>query len=962
MKACLIKAQLWDESVHEEALNTILQECQCNLAKKPQLHPRVSLSTVQKGEELCMDVIYLEGIPHLHMEDKYTALSSCCRLENRQISTQVDTLSRIWIQPRGSPRRITADPEYDKLEFRAYCDSIGCELVIVATEAHHQNGTIEAGNRILRMFFRRIRMAEKQMDLPAAVESAVYGKNCCTGSKGASSYELWFGISPGEPDIPATLRAAYDARQARSKVFRAIKPGHRPHDDIHVGEYVRFFREKKGWSTACLVVSVSKNIITIIHNNVHKTAARSSVMPCDPPFEVFLDPDDCPLEAGPALVSEQEDEFFDVRTSEPESEHSTENPATEDTMIRAGSETAPVPTPDKGPLPDDVSETGPRDVGNAVRHPGGRGSSRVPSDRVLRPRDLDSQSRTHNYTTGPSAAREIVEFGATHFATTMPFTQSSTLASSEEMAEAYLKERQNWSEARAFRSIAQTDLPSGANVIGSHVIYKYKPDGSLKARIVPHGHMDDEKAFVRTDAPTMSVEVMRLLLSIAVEHGWRIGSLDVKAAYLQADGFNRDIFVRPPREEADSRHLWRLEKPAYGIVESGRLWFLTAFRALESFDLRPCPYDKTLFKLDDSSLLVTTQVDNFIFTGTHEPMERFAAYMARCFKLSELEYDNFFVYGTQFSRDPRGVHINQGAKINELIEYPLVRDRRRMHDEPVTRSERLFYMSTVGSMLFVGRVTSPIVARIATVLACALPHLTVKDVKVMNAAIRKLKASQPAIAELHFLAPDASLSDGGSTLLVFTDASFNDDISKNRAGVLVTRSFGLGRESPAHVIDFCSHKLRRVARSTKTAETLAASEGFDRGYYVGALLAWMGMNSGIFLVLDNSSLYADVSTTRAPKEKRVKVDLALLRESFENGDLGAVIWADTTAQLADAMTKADEKADLRLLLALGEGVLRHPYLDCAVKISPRFSDLNGAKGGVVRGEQRRSAPYTQLTA
>jgi hypothetical protein len=106
------------------------------------------------------------------------------------------------------------------------------------------------------------------------------------------------------------------------------------------------------------------------------------------------------------------------------------------------------------------------------------------------------------------------------------------------------------------------------------------------------------------------------------------------------------------------------------------------------------------------------------------------------------------------------------------------------------------------------------------------------------------------------------------------------------------------------------------------------------------------------LVFDNSSLYADVSTTRVPKEKRVKVDLALLRESFENGDLGAVIWADTTAQLADAMTKADDKADSRLLLALSEGILCHPYHECPIKISPIFSDLNGAKGGVVRDEQR----------
>jgi hypothetical protein len=36
------------------------------------------------------------------------------------------------------------------------------------------------------------------------------------------------------------------------------------------------------------------------------------------------------------------------------------------------------------------------------------------------------------------------------------------------------------------------------------------------------------------------------------------------------------------------------------------------------------------------------------------------------------------------------------------------------------------------------------------------------------------------------------------------------------------------------------------------------------------------------------------------------------------------------------MTKADEKADSRMLLALGEGVLRHPYRTCVTKISPVF--------------------------
>jgi hypothetical protein len=285
-----------------------------------------------------------------------------------------------------------------------------------------------------------------------------------------------------------------------------------------------------------------------------------------------------------------------------------------------------------------------------------------------------------------------------------------------------------------------------------------------------------------------------------------------------------------------------------------------------------------------------------------------------------------------------------------------------MHEEPVTRAERLFYMSTIGSMLFVGRVTSPIVARVAGVLASALPSLAVKDIKIINASIRRIKANLPSIAELHFIIPSGADGNADSFLLAFTDASFHEDAARNRAGVLVTRSFGLESDSPAHVIDFCSHKLRRVARSTKTAETLAASEGYDRAYYIGAVLTWMEIKCGIILVLDNSSLFADVSSTRTPKERRLKVDLALLRESFENGDLGAVIWAETTAQLADAMTKADEKADSRMLLALGEGVLRHPYRTCVTKISPVFADLNGAKGGVVKDKQPRLTPYSKLTA
>jgi hypothetical protein len=122
-------------------------------------------------------------------------------------------------------------------------------------------------------------------------------------------------------------------------------------------------------------------------------------------------------------------------------------------------------------------------------------------------------------------------------------------------------------------------------------------------------------------------------------------------------------------------------------------------------------------------------------------------------------------------------------------------------------------------------------------------------------------------------------------------ASFPKDVGKNRAGVRVTRSFGLNEKSSMHVTDFCSHKLRRVARSTTAAETLAASEGYDRAYYCWAISRWMGkgLHCGQLLVVDNSSLFTDMSSTRSPKEKRLKVDLALLWEAFEQGNLGGII-------------------------------------------------------------------------
>jgi hypothetical protein len=90
-----------------------------------------------------------------------------------------------------------------------------------------------------------------------------------------------------------------------------------------------------------------------------------------------------------------------------------------------------------------------------------------------------------------------------------------------------------------------------------------------------------------------------------------------------------------------------------------------------------------------------------------------------------------------------------GEENIELQQDPLSAERRRMHDEPVTRAERLFYMSTVGSILSIGHATSPAAARMAGILASALPNLSVNDIKNRNTAVRRLYSGLPAFAELY---------------------------------------------------------------------------------------------------------------------------------------------------------------------------------------------------------------------
>jgi hypothetical protein len=151
----------------------------------------------------------------------------------------------------------------------------------------------------------------------------------------------------------------------------------------------------------------------------------------------------------------------------------TSTSSTEIALISTTQEAAPPPVPPGAPQ---------NDTATSGRVPRGRAVSTVPSDRVLRSRAMNPTESVQDYHVKDRCLDRVAvdEFRATHFITTMPFTRSSHLATSEDMADTFLKEKLNWLKASAYKVIDQADLPRVSSSTPEH--YWLSRDFQIQAR------------------------------------------------------------------------------------------------------------------------------------------------------------------------------------------------------------------------------------------------------------------------------------------------------------------------------------------------------------------------------------------------------------------------------------------------------------------------------------------------
>ena len=125
----------------------------------------------------------------------------------------------------------------------------------------------------------------------------------------------------------------------------------------------------------------------------------------------------------------------------------------------------------------------------------------------------------------------------------------------------------------------------------------------------------------------------------------------------------------------------------------------------------------------------------------------------------------------------------------------------------------------------------------------------------------------------------------------------------------------------ACLLSWQSKKLRRIDRSTLSAETLAAFEDLDAAIFCQTVISEITNDQPkvpIKLLCVNAFLVEAVCSTKAVTDRRLRVDVGYLREIVNNQSVESILCMPTKDQLADSLTKLKSPASNELFKVIGQ--------------------------------------------
>ena len=158
----------------------------------------------------------------------------------------------------------------------------------------------------------------------------------------------------------------------------------------------------------------------------------------------------------------------------------------------------------------------------------------------------------------------------------------------------------------------------------------------VKARLVARG-FEEDSSNLRTDSTTCCKQSICLVFLTAASNKWEIKFLDIKAAFLQRDKIERDVFLRLPGDVCPENEVWKLKRCIYGLNDAPRAWYSRVNKEMLKQGATVSKYDSSLFLWHKDGKLVgilVAYVDDFAYCGTYQWERIVVDSLKKTFKIS----------------------------------------------------------------------------------------------------------------------------------------------------------------------------------------------------------------------------------------------------------------------------------------------------------------------------------------
>ena len=864
-KKLLIDAGCWSQDKEELIKNIYLKCSICKEFSHTPPRPSVCLPMAREfNEVVAMDLKSLkENLWILYKIDMFTRYTMATLITRKQPSQVINALLKRWVGIFGIMGKVLTDNggEFSADEIKDAGSLLNIEVATTGAESPFQNGLCERVHSVTDNILAKLQAQYPKTPLDTLLAWACMAKNSLQMFNGFSSNQLVFGKNPNLPNFLTDKVPALEDSTTSSVLAEHLNA-------LHTARQAFIQSESDERIRRALRTKIRTNEQKFEHGDKVFYKRNGELRWLGPGKVLAQDGKVIFVRHGGSLVRVSANRLLKANDVSFENKETDLLSSEEDSENMIKTKTKVNESIDQTPHVQELDVQEPNDLEPAVQETEQRRSMRI----FNRDMGLEGENKV--------------------YMVTIPKSQQNN-PDCHKAKQTELEKLKNFDVYEEVPNIGQTSIST------RWILWKKKDE--IRARLVARGF--EEVLDGTVDSPTIGKCVMRLAISLAVSKHWMIQSTDIKSAFLQSQPMDREVFIIPPTEaESQPGYIWKLKRCLYGLNDAAKQFYNSVKHELLELGCKNSTLDPSLFYFFHENQLagiLVSHIDDFMHCGNEFFYEKIINGLCKRFQAGSRQHENFKYVGFQIAQTSTGITLSQQDYVEniEVPEIPAPRGIKKL--ELLTSEEMTKYRSLVGSLNWIVQSTRPDLSFEMTDLSTKFQEGKVEDLLRVMKIMNKAKYET---AEIFYPDLGTPLS---WKVIVYTDASFGNLGTGSCGGSLVFLS---GNNNVA-LISWKSGKIQRVVKSTLAAEGLALSEGLDEAIYIKHIICeTLGFNIEndilpIIGITDHEGLYKNIRSTKLVSEKRLRIDLASIKENLNNGVINDIQLCQSEQQLADVLTK-----------------------------------------------------------